>query len=290
MAESPTATVAEAAPPAPASITSLAELDVRMAAIKASPTAVADEASPVQGDAPSDQAPQPAPDRPAEPEQGDVPEEGDGEQPKPGGRFARLRDQLTTAETRARDIEQQLHQRTASEQDAMRQFVDLVLPDATFEVLRQRAEGGDWEAKQQIDQARTWRRMVAPIADLAHRSAKQMFDAELAQLRTLDGMDGDTHQKLMGAPSPGEQLKLTWQLARKSADAEHRERISALEAEIATLKTNKAANGSQPAAGGGRASNGSAALAGMLGSDGLPTEEAIQRARMGEFRNLGVSP
>ena len=250
------------------------------------PAAQADSSA--EATAPSEPA------RPAEPEQGDVPEPGEEEPgadvaPKPGGRFARLRDQLTAAEQRAIQAEQTLSQRQHVEQMALRQFVDLVLPDAELERLRVAAEGGDWEAKQRVDQARTWRRMAAPIADLAHQAVRQQFDQALTELRTLDGMDGETHQKLLNAQSPGEKLKLAWQSAYKAAETASKERIDALEAEVRTLKTTKAANGTQPASGGGRGSAGSAALAGLLGPDGLPTEEAIQRARMGALRGLGAT-
>jgi hypothetical protein len=287
MAEAPTVPAPVTDSPAP--ITSLADLDTRMAEIRANP-------SPEQGDQPPEQgqstAPKSTPERPAESEQEDVPEPGEEEPsadtaPKPGGRFARLREQLTTAEQKAREYESALTQRQQTEQMALRQFVNLVLPDAELEALRIRAEGGDWEAKQRVDLARQWRQMAAPIADLAHQAVNQQFNAALADLRTLDGMDGDTHKKLLDAASPGDKLKLAWQSAFKAAEQASKERIDALEAEVRTLKTNKAANGAQPAAGGGRGN--SSALAGWLGPDGLPTEEAIQRARMGAFRDLGTS-
>lgn len=289
------------APPAPAPVTdnsapisSLADLDARMAEIRTG------AGLPEQGEQPQEEPRQgsaastPEPARPTESEQEDVPEPGEEEPsgdttPKPGGRFARLREQLTTAEQRARDLETHLTQRQQTEQMALRQFVNLVLPDAELEALRVRAENGDWEAKQRVDLARQWRQMAAPIADLAHQAARHEFDRALGELRTLDGMDGETHKKLIDAPSPGDKLKLAWQSAYKAAEAASKERIEALEAEVRSLKTNRAANGAQPAAGGGRAGTGSAALAGWLGADGLPTEEAIQRARMGGFRDLGTS-
>lgn len=165
-------------------------------------------------------------------------------------RSKRLAAQLTAAEQRALKAEQTLQQRQAAETEAVRQFVDLVLPDAQFEQLRMKAEGGDWEAKQQLDVARTWRRMAAPIADLAHKAVQQQFDAALGELRALDGMDGDGHQKLVQAGSPGEKLRLMWTLAKKASDDAHKERIASLEQEVQTLKTNRAANGAQPAHGG----------------------------------------
>lgn len=193
---------------------------------------------------------------------------------KPTSRMGRLRAQLTDAETKARTLQQQLEQRDQSHRDALGQFIDLVLPDQQFEQLRQKAESGDWEAKQQLDVARQWRRMAAPIADLAHRATKQQFDAALAELRTLDGMDGDSHQKLLSAATPGEQLRLMHQLAFKAADAQHKERIASLESEIQALKTNRAANGSQPA-NGGSPTNGVAGLAGLIDpKTGLLTDEA----------------
>ena len=138
-----------------------------------------------------------------------------------------LREQLTAAETRAQQLEGHVQQRDAAYAHALRQFVDLVLPDATLEQLRVQAENGDWEAKQKVDTARAWRNMAAPIADLAHKAARQEFDQALAELRTLDGMDAESHQKLLAAQSPGDKLKLMHSLAYKAATAEHKERIAA---------------------------------------------------------------
>lgn len=293
MAESPVAeAVTEQAAPAP--IASFADLDARMAEISGTPAPAAPVEPPAQGEPARDQPTLPTPEKPAEAEQAEVQDEGEeqaeteGAPPKPGGRFARLREQLTTAETRAREYEQQLSQLSQREQHALAQFVNLVLPDSTFEALRVKAENGDWEAKQQIDQARQWRQMVAPIADLAQRAARQQFDAALADLRTLDGMDSDSHRKLLDAPTPGDKLKLAWQMAHKVASDASKERIAALEAEVATLKTNRTANGTQPASGGTRAATANGAMVGLIGADGLPTEEAIQRANRGELRSLGV--
>jgi hypothetical protein len=292
-AESPVAeAAAEQAAPAP--IASFADLDARMAEISGTPAPATPVGPPAQGEPARDQPTPPTPEKPAEAEQADVQDEGEelaeteGAPPKPGGRFARLREQLTTAETKAREYEQQLSQLSQREQHALAQFVNLVLPDSTFEALRVKAEGGDWEAKQQIDQARQWRQMVAPIADLAQRAARQQFDAALADLRTLDGMDGDSHRKLLDASTPGDKLKLAWQMAHKAASDASKERIAALEAEVATLKTNRTANGTQPASGGARAATANGAMVGLIGADGLPTEEAIQRANRGELRSLGV--
>jgi hypothetical protein len=286
-ASAPEAAATEAVPSSPTGpITSLAELEPRLAEIKARHAAgVSVQDTPESAPAPQQNA---APSQPADPAQGDVPDAEDSptEQAKPGGRFARLREQLTQAEDRARQYEQHVQQREAEYQGALRQFVDLVLPDATLEQLRVQAEGGDWEAKQRVDQARAWRRMVAPIANMAHQAARQEFDQALAELRTLDGMDADSHQKLLKAETPGEKLKLMHGLAYKAATAEHKERIAALEAEVQSLKTNRAANGSQPASGGGRANGTSGALAGMFGPDGYPTEEAIAAAKRGDYRGL----
>jgi hypothetical protein len=131
--------------------------------------------------------------------------------------------------------------------------------------------------------------MVAPIADLAHKASRQEFDQALAELRTLDGMDADSHQKLLQAQTPGEKLRLMHQVARKAAESEYRERIAALEADNQALKTNKASNGSQPA-NGGVPRNGQSGLAGVLGRDGLLTDEAMSwgpaeiKARFGVAR------
>lgn len=193
---------------------------------------------------------------------------------KPTSRMGRLRQQLTAADQRSRQLQEQLQATQQQQQQALREFVDLVLPDAQLETLRLQAESGDWDAKQRLDQARTWRRMVAPIADLAHRAAKQQFDAELAELRTLDGMDGDNHHRLLTAQTPGEQLRLMHQVAFKAADAQHKERIASLEAEVQALKTTRAANGSQPA-NGGVPGAGATGLAGLIDpKTGLLTDEA----------------
>lgn len=206
---------------------------------------------------------------------------------KPLSRAGRLRQQLSAAEERSRQWEQYARQRQDYDQTVMRQFVDLVLTDAEFDGLRGRAENGDWDAKQKLDTARQWRNMISPIADLAHRGVQVQFNQALAELRTLDGMDSASHEKLLAAQSPGDKLKLMWHFAKKLSDDAHKERIAALEQEVQTLKTTRAANGSQPANGGAPRS-GAAGLAGLLGRDGLLSDDALSltpaeiRARFGQ--------
>lgn len=279
MAESPTATET-----APSTSGPDAGLDAAIADLGAQIAQAQAQAPVTNGAAPDSQAPAPT----EQPTSTDVPEPGGDEdteegsenpqqpgQPAKPSRSHRLAQQLTTAENESRTLKERLGQVDLQQRLALQQFVDLVLPDATLEALRVQAEGGDWEAKQRVDQARMWRRMVAPIADLAHRSARQQFDSELAALRTLDGMDGDSHQKLLSADSPGEKLRLMHQVAFKAADAIHKETIASLQAEIQALKTNRAANGTQPA-NGGRPGSGATGLAGLIGPDGLLTDEAMR--------------
>jgi hypothetical protein len=252
------------------------------------------ESSPTPGDPSKSGTEQPAPtEQPAaEPAQepggtaSDDESESGTEPAAPTSRMGRLRQQLTAAEERSRQLETQFQELTAQQQVALRQFVDLVLPDATYRQLELQARGGDWEAKQRLDQADAWRKMVSPIANLAHEAARKQAETDVQALRTAEGMDGDMHQKLASAPTAGEQVKLAWQLGRKSASEESRDRIAALEAEIQTLKTNRAASGAQPANGGAPAQGGSG-LAGLLGRDGQLTDEAMNlspaqiRARFG---------
>jgi hypothetical protein len=209
---------------------------------------------------------------------------------KPTSRMGRLRQQLTQAEQKAREAEGRLTQRQQAEAYALQQFVNLVLPDAELEALRVKAENGDWEAKQRVDLARQWRQMVTPIADLAHQAARREFDQALNGMRTLDGMDGDTHQKLLAAQSPGDKLKLMWQLGKKLSDDSHKERIAELEQEVQALKTNRAANGTQPASGGSPKNGTPLGFGAAVGRDGLLTEEA-ERMTEREFaaRYLGAS-
>ena len=197
-------------------------------------------------------------------------------QQQPTSRMGRLRQQLAQAEDRALQLQHQLQNRDNGHSQALREFVDLVLPDAQFEHLRVQAESGDWEAKQRLDQARAWRRMIVPVAETAHLSVQRQFDHALADLRTLDGMDAEAHQKVVGAQTPGEKLKMMWELARKVSDQQHKERISALETEVQSLKTNRAANGAQPATGGAPRTNGASGLAGLVGKNGQLTDEAMQ--------------
>jgi hypothetical protein len=242
------------------------------------------EQTPGPADTPPVAEPPAPPEQPADkpaPEPGgsdDIDEDLDTspEQPagKPTSRMGRLRQQLTAAEDQARTIREQLQQVQAREQHALSQFVNLVLPDAEYRALEIKARNGDWEAKQKLDVADQWRGMAAPIADLAHRAVRQEFDQALADLRTLDGMDGDTHQKLLTAATPGEKLRLMHQAAFKAADSQHRERIAALEAEVQALKTNRAANGAQPASGGTPQAGGSG-LSGLIGKNGQLTDDAM---------------
>jgi hypothetical protein len=187
--------------------------------------------------------------------------------------MGRLRQQLERAETESRTARERVQQLEAQHAEALRQFVDLVLPDATFEQLRQKAESGDWEARQQLESARAWRRMAAPIADLAHKAVAQQMDATVDELRVQHGWERDVAEKLKAADAPS-RLSLIYDLARKASDSEHKERIAELEAEVKTLKTNQAANGAQPATG-GVPRNGARGIAELIDpKTGLLTEEA----------------
>jgi hypothetical protein len=271
----------------------IASLEASIAEAQAqTPTADASQARSGQQAPPE----QPAGDTAQEPGGTEESEEDEGleppsqEQPgKPTSRMGRLRQQLSQAEQKARDAETRLQQRQAVEQHALRQFVDLVLPDAELEALRVKAENGDWEAKQRVDLARQWRQMAAPIADLAHQAARREFDLALDGMRTLDGMDGDSHQKLLTAPTPGDKLKLMWQLGKKLSDDSHKERIAELEQEVQALKTNKTANGSQPAAGGAPRNGTAIGLAGLIGPDGLLTDEAMRLSPAEVSARFGVA-
>jgi hypothetical protein len=286
MAETPTL---DATPDQPAGLdagldAAIAELGAQ---IDAAQTPAADAGTP-STDQQAATTEQPAAD--AAPESGgheepiDERPESPEEESRPTSRMGRLRQQLTQAEQKARDIEAQLQQRLAREGNALRQFVDLVLPDAQYRQLEIQARNGDWEAKQKLDLADHWRRMAAPIADIAHLAARQQFDTALEDLRTLDGMDGDTHQKLVTAATPGDKLKLAWQSAFKAAEANKQEEIQALKAEIQALKTNRAATGSQPANGGSPQQISGSGLAGLIDpSTGLLTDEA-ERLSPSEIR------
>lgn len=277
MAETPTL---DATPAQPAGLdagldAAIAELGAQ---IDAAQTPAADAGTPSTDQQPAtteqpaaEAAPEPSGHEDTTDERPESPED----EAKPTSRMGRLRQQLTQAEQKARDIETQLQQRIAHEGDALRQFVDLVLPDAQYRHLEFQARNGDWEAKQKLDLADQWRRMAAPIADLAHQAVQQQFNAALGDLRTLDGMDGDTHQKLISAATPGEKIKLAWQSAFKAAEANSKERIASLEAEIQALRTNRAAAGSQPANGGSPQQIAGAGLAGLLDpATGMLTDEA----------------
>lgn len=291
MAEPNTATVEAPAGPDAGLDSAISAMEARLFPADGGPPAQQTSSTPApttpeQPAPPEQPADQPAPEPSGSHEDTDEELDTPSEPGKPLSRMGRLRQQLAQAEERMRQAEQRVVERDGQHQQALREFVDLVLPDHTFEMLRQKAEGGDWEAKQQLDTARQWRRMVAPIADLAHLSARQTFDAALQDLRTIDGMDGDSHQKLLQAASPGDKLKLMWDLGRKTADSANKERIAALETEVQALKTNRAANGSQPANGGspGGTANG---LAGLVDRGGLLTDDAMNltpseiRARFG---------
>jgi hypothetical protein len=220
---------------------------------------------------PTGEQPVPEPDGSATDEDLDTSAPADKAKP---GRAKRIAEQLTAAEEKLRAKDLELQQHHFREQHALSQFVNLVLPEAEYRALEIKARNGDWEAKQKLDVADQWRGMAAPIADLAHRAVRQEFDRALADLRTLDGMDGDTHQKLLGAATPGEKLRLMHQAAFKAADSQHKERIAALEAEVQALKTNRAANGAQPASGGTPQAGGSG-LSGLIGKNGQLTDDAM---------------
>lgn len=221
-------------------------------------------------------------DEAAEPDEHE-PEDG----PRLGRRRAakevtRLTNELTTAEQKVRDLEARLTRTQQANTEAIQTFVNLVGTDQEFEALRVKAEGGDWEAAQQVGVMRQWRQMAGPLYDAARSEVLKAFAADFRELRALEGMDDKSYRALVDATSPVEGHQRAYEIGKKAAEETSAAKIAALEARVSELQTRGAALGRQPSVGGGRTPSVSSSLASLLGPDGLPTEDAMARLTTGQ--------
>jgi hypothetical protein len=311
MAEAPAVaeTQTSASQPAPV-VASFGELDAAMANARAAATA--QQAALEQ---PTPETPQPAPEdatatgppaaatpatdqpAPVEGAQEDGGEDQDlsADQQQPGkpSRMGRLREQLTQADQRARDAEAKLEQRLAVDTTVRQKYAALLgTPDEKARLEATIADPTTTtndlnQARSRLGQMRQAQTELGPLYAAVEEDVFAGFVRGLDTLRTLDGMDDQAHQSLFKAKSGVEALRLMHGVGRKAAEDEFKGEIASLKAQVSDLKTKQAATGAQPAGAGGRTPGGTNGLAGLLGADGLPTEEAIARARAGGLRHLG---
>lgn len=299
-APAPQAETAQTAP----ILTSMDGLDAAMAAARAAATS-ADTTESTE-----DQTPPREPAQPSDTESApvrstseDAPEDGEDEpvgdnadpnaQPKPSNRWTRIREQLTQAEQAKRDIENKLNERLGADLKVRQKYADLLgTPEekSRLEAVLANQSSPDFEVRQartRLAQMRQAGEELAPLYTAVQQDVFAAFVKGLEGLRTLDGMDEAAHQSLYKATSGVDALKLMHGIGEKAAEERIKGELASLKAQVSDLKTKLAARGSQPATGGGLAPGGSTQLAGLLGADGLPTEEAIARAKAGGLRQLG---
>ena len=289
-----------ASQPAPV-VTSMESLDAAMAAARQSATQQQAEID--SGDTPGAQertpaAGSPATDQPAAEaalEDGDEGQDAGADQAQPGrpSRMGRLREQLTQAEQAKREAEQRWQERAAADNLVRQKYAALIgTPEERQQLEAIIANAATPyaelnQARGRLAQMRQAQEELVPIYTAIEKDVFAAFTRGLEGLRTLDGMDEQAHQSLFKAPSGVEALKLMHGIGRKAAEEEYKGEIASLKAEVSALKTKLSATGPRPANGAGLAAGDTSTLAGLLGADGLPTEEAIARAKAGGLRHLG---
>lgn len=306
LAEAATAPEPQTAAPQPAPILSSFDgLDAAMAAARQT-AAAAESTNGTVSDAPEGAAAVPPPatqTTPAPPASDDDAQEGEDEGlapptadpnlPVKPSRMGRLREQLTQADQRAREAEAKMNERLGADFKVRQKYAALLGTDqekAQLEAVLANQASPTFEVNQartRLAQMHQAREELTPLYTAVEQDVFAGFVRGLEQLRTLDGMTDDQHQALYKAPNGVEALKLMHSIGQKAAADDAKGEIASLKAQVSALQTKLAANGRQPAPGGGLTPGGSTQLAGLLGADGLPTEEAIARAKAGGLRSLG---
>lgn len=290
----------EASQPAPI-LTSIDGLDAAMAAARqsvATEATTAEVVAPEDAPAASSTTAEPAPVQPTS--EDDVQEEGDEgsstadpTQPQKPSRMGRLRDQLTQAEQAKQVAEAKLNERLGADLKVRQKYAGLLgtaEEKAQLDAVLANAASPEFEVRQartRLAQMKQAQEELSPLYTAVEQDVFAGFVRGLESLRTLDGMDEASHQSLYKATSGVEALKLMHGIGQKAAEEQFKGEVASLKAQVSDLKTKLAARGPQPATGGGLAPGGTNGLAGWLGADGLPTEEAIARAKAGGLRQLG---
>jgi hypothetical protein len=281
----------------PASAVTIDNLDAMMATARqtadteaASPTTDAPDRSPgATADRAAATSVQPAADEAA-------PEDDEGSSPadQPGkpSRMGRLREQLTQAEQAKRDIEARLNERTGADLVVRQKYAALLGTEQEKQQLVNvlaNPNATSWEhtqARQRIAQMNQAAQELSPLYEAVQQDVFAHFAKGMESLRSLDGMDEAAHQSLFKAPSGVEALKLAHGIGQRAAEEQFKGEVASLKATVSDLKRKLAAAGTQPASGGGLAPGTANGLAGLLGSDGYPTEAAINAAKNGQLRQL----
>lgn len=304
MAEAPAApTESQQAQPAPM-LTSIDGLDAAMASARQAATeqqaAIETGESGAQERPAATSTPTAEAATPVQPAESTAPEEGDEDQETPAdqqipgkpSRMGRLREQLTQADQRAREADAKLQERLAVEVKVRQKWAGLLgTPEERGQleaVLANPASPATEvnQARSRLAQMKTAQSELAPLYAAIEEDVFAGFTRGLDALRTLDGMDDAAHQALFKATSGVEALKLIHGVGKKAAEDEYKGELASLKAQVSDLRTKLAAAGVQPAGAGGRTPGGANGLAGLLDERGLPTEDAIARAKAGGLRQL----
>jgi hypothetical protein len=206
----------------------------------------------------------------------------------------RLQEQLLAADTTNRELREQLAARTAVDTQVRSKYGEklgspaekaqldatLANPNASFQDVD--------HARGRLAEMKTANDELAPIYQSIEQDVFASFSRGINELRTLDGMDEQSHAALFKATSGVQAMRQMYDIGRKAATADAAGEIKGLKASLSELRTKQTAHGSQPAGGSGTNAP-SSSMAGMIGADGLPTDEAIERAKNGGLRSLGAS-
>ncbi len=168
------------------------------------------------------------------------------EGPRPKEENKRLREQIRKellAEFEAEHKAQQ--QRNQNEQQA-REFDELV----------QRADNGDWEAKDRVlALLKSNRGMQTAIAQGRNAVLEELGRDINVAVYKLDGLDEDGQQALLKAPSVADFGKVAFEQGRKTEKAVHEGTIATLKAENESLKGRLAGNSPSPTGSNGQATS-----------------------------------
>jgi len=229
----------------------------------------------------------------------EAPEQSNGQESTTEQQFSRkdarrFYERAQAAEQRAADLERQLAETNASRSAVQQKWGQrLGTPEERQRLERTIADPNvDYatltQARQRLAEIHTAQNELAPLYEAANRDVLAHFSQGIEALDTLPGVDGPAIKQLFAAKSGPDALKLMHEFATKAVKAEYDDQIAGLKGQIKDLQTRTVVNGSQPATGNGTATKGGL-LEGLLGADGLPTEEAIARAKAGGLAALGAN-
>jgi hypothetical protein len=186
-------------------------------------------------------APEPGPDEHSEAPASDKDEQR-GSRREQG---QRLREQIRKELLAEFEAEQRATQQRNQNEQQAREFDELV----------QRADAGDWEAKDRVlALLKSNRGMQTAIAQGRNSVLEELGRDINVAVYKIDGLDEDGQQALLKAPSVADFGKAAFEQGRKTEKAVHEGTIATLKAENESLKGRLAGNSPSPTGSNGQAS------------------------------------